>query len=55
MNALERIAELAHGLDRDCEWSAPGHPDDPIQSAADVEKMMAAIERSGERSEGQVR
>lgn len=48
--ALQRIAKLSEAATGNCVWSAPAHPRDRIQSAADARRLLDAVERLG--SEG---
>ena len=45
--AFQQIIKLSKATDGDCLWSAPMHPDDRYKTAADVERFMKALDRSG--------
>ncbi len=46
MMVLQRIAELSVAAGDNCLWSAPLHPDDPIQNASDARREMGYLIKS---------
>jgi len=44
--ALQRIVELSAAAGGDCSWSAPSHPNDSYKTAADVKRLMGALDRA---------
>jgi hypothetical protein len=45
--ALQRIVELSIAAGVDCFWSAPMHPSDRYKTAADANRLIDAIDRTG--------
>ena len=41
--ALTSIQRVSADREDSCEWSAPSHPDDPIQTAKDAERVLEAF------------
>jgi hypothetical protein len=50
IDALQQIAVISESTAGDCKWSAPSHRDDPIQSAADLERLRSNLERAIDRA-----
>jgi hypothetical protein len=42
--ALQSVNDISQSADHPCEWSAPIHPSDPIQNAADARRFFRQLE-----------
>jgi hypothetical protein len=47
ITAFQQIIKLTTTRGDDCSWSAPMHPDDRYKTAADVERLMKALDKLG--------